>query len=184
MNTCRKVISRLRALAWMLAFPLAWGLVGASCSGAGTGGSANGGPIVGTWQLTSFSYEAQMDIEGMAGTVAGVGRGFDDVLVTFKADGTTATRGAYVVDITIAMAGYSSTQSIPTKPSVLDGGTWEIDGDILITNHPDNPAGPTPIIIKKLDGNTLHLNATMPPPMPVPGLSDITADIRFARVAQ
>ena len=181
MKTIKETTNRLKAVALILMFPLALGLVGAaSCSKKENDRSND--PIVGTWQMRSFLAETTITIEGMTGTMTLVGRDLDGVRITFNADGTSNSSGSYTMDITTIIAGESTTTSVTANPTLANGGTWKRRGNTLTTDHPENPLGPQEITIAALDDTALHLSDALPPPVPAPGLSNIIADIWFTRV--
>lgn len=162
------------------------GFAGVSCSGSGPGqegpdNSGNDDLIVGTWKMDSFSWNTTSTTDEVAIEMSAEGKNMDDVRITFHPDGTTSVSGGtFTVVYTMTANGYSTTNEIETKPQIQNG-TWKREGDTLIGDYPDNQLGPQKIKIVALDDKTLHLATTTKPPMPVPGMGDISIDVRYSR---
>lgn len=76
----------LKAFARILIFPVVFGLFGqASCSKESKIGPDEVDPVVGTWRMVHFSFDAETTSEEAAGTIPADGRDMDDMLITFKA---------------------------------------------------------------------------------------------------
>ncbi len=97
MKGIAKTQTLLKALAQILILPLVFGLFWqASCSKESKIGPDEIDPIVGTWRMVLFNYDAEMTSGEVAGNITADGRDMDDVLITFKADGTTGTRSSWI----------------------------------------------------------------------------------------
>ncbi len=115
--------------------------------------------LTGVWELTTFNYGGEttttMDGESLTITYDAQGQNFDNAVVTFNEDNTYTSSGSYEIEMTMTMMGQESTQT-HTLNDVYGSGTWEVDGNTLITQ--DGTTGQEgQATMQMIDGNTLKL---------------------------
>lgn len=147
----------INKLKFMLLFVATIGMV--SCSDDDGGGQTTSGDIVGTWEMSAFSFEGsttyEFDGETHTEDYYGVGKEMNDVLLTFNEDGTVTTNGkTFTVEMTWESEGEEITEEYPTE-TIINAGTWEKNGNTLILTEPDGNI--TELNIEKLNNTTLHI---------------------------
>lgn len=154
-------------------------------------------PIVGTWQLQSLSSNAVLYPLDPEDPIVYVSMMSKDAYesgaeVTFHLNGTTSSNGTFTVVMKVEGGGTVTEREIESQPMVENGGTWQRIGDDLILSHPNYPGGSQEMAISTFErsgrlgegGETkemLILQAAVPPPVPVPGMSDIDTYLIFER---
>ena len=147
-------------------------------------------PILGTWQLTDYTLEAEVTIddddERTLDVNAKGGEDMGELFITFHPDGTTSYSGVgFTLAYTVSKGGNPIAEDEMRMQSLVLNGTWKREGDKLIVDNPGYGLDPLEIDIASLTENELHLAAAVTPVMDLPesGYTAVTAaaDAHFVR---
>lgn len=120
--------------------------------------------LLGTWKMASFSYESEFSAGEVSGKISAEGVDLDNVLLTFKPDGTTEGSGSFNVNMSTTMGGHTSTKKLEGN-SPVNNGTWKQSGNTLTIDSPDNPMpGSQKVTIASLSDNELKIIGDLPSP--------------------
>ncbi|TQD40705.1 hypothetical protein [Haloflavibacter putidus] len=134
-------------------------LMSCSSDDDSTQAAPNSSELAGSWELTDFHYNGEttttMAGQSFTTTYDAQGQDFDNAVVTFNEDNTYTSSGSYDIEITMNTMGQETTQT-STLNDVYGSGTWEVDGNTLITQD-SSMEQESQATMQMLDANTLKL---------------------------
>ncbi len=134
--------------------------------------------IVGTWELTSLSYDGYFEVIDEFIPVTAEGKNINHVLVTFNSNGTVAGNGNTFILAMASKADPTETLEFPVE-LFEDGDTWQRDGNTLHTRDFFGDGDSVALTIAELTAAGLHLTGNFEV---IEGSGLMAAlDIRFTR---
>ena len=136
------------------------------------------GDIVGTWEMTAFSYDGEFLAFDQLIPVTIVAKDFNNVRITFHSNGTVTGNGGTFTSVLTSKDDPSQVLELPSE-MFEDAGTWERAGNTLYITEFITSEERTAVPIAELNATTLRLsgNAVAEGGTGTSG----TIDVRFTR---